>query len=64
MQDLISDNILNEINDKIELIKSRTQKQHNVFKELQQEVKTINFDTLFKDPVLLKNIRKIMTNKK
>ena len=63
MQDLISDEVLNEINDKIEQIKSRTQRQHNVFKELQTEVKTINFDTLFKDPVLLKNIRKIMTDR-
>jgi len=60
MQDLISDDVLNDMNDKIELIKSRTKMQHNLFKELQQEVKTINFDTLFKDPALLKNIRKIM----
>lgn len=63
MQDLISDEVLNGINDKIEQIKSRTQRQHNVFKELQTEVKTINFDMLFKDPVLLKNIRKIMTDR-
>ena len=63
MHDLISDKVLSEVNDKIERIKQRTQRQASVFKSLQEEVQQINFDHIFKDARLLKHIRKIMTGK-
>ena len=61
MKDLISDKTLIDANDKIDLIKQRTMDQTDVFKVLQKEVSKINFDHIFKDPRMLKNIRKTMT---
>ena len=63
MKDLISDDVLNELNEKIEEIKQRTRDQSSVFNLLQEEVQQIDFDMVFKDTRLLKKVRDIMTGK-
>ena len=63
MKDLISDDVLTELNEKIEEIKQRTRDQSSVFNLLQEEVQQIDFDMVFKDTRLLKKVRNIMTGK-
>ena len=63
MKDLISDDVLTELNEKIEEIKQRTRDQSSVFNLLQEEVQQIDFNMVFKDTRLLKKVRNIMTGK-
>ena len=62
MKELIRDDVLQQVNDQISIIKERTKKQATVFEYLKQEVQSINFQEIFKDASMLKKIYKIMTS--
>ena len=61
MKELITDEVLAQVNEQISIIKDRSKKQAIVFEILKQEVLAINFPELFKDANMLKKIYKIMT---
>lgn len=61
MKDLISDEVLQTINEQLSTIKEHTKKQAVVFEMLKKEVQTIDFEELFKDASMLKRIYKIIT---
>lgn len=62
MNEIISDEVLQVVNQQIQFIKERTKTQALVFDILKQEVQQIDFPELFKDATMLKKIYQIMTS--
>ena len=63
MQELISDDVLTQINSQVATLAGHSKRQSIIFEVLKQEIRSVDFGELFKkDPELMAKVQKILNN--
>ena len=63
MQELISDDVLTQINSQVATLAGHSKRQSIIFEVLKQEMRSVDFGELFKkDPELMTKVQKILNN--
>lgn len=63
MHELISDEVLTQINSQVATLAGHSKRQSIIFEVLKQEMRSVDFGELFKkDPELMTKVQKILNN--